>query len=275
MTLRKKTNDQLLTSAKRELKMRKKVYPGLVEAKKMNKADMDHEITCQTHIVRFIKRQQLVEMGMPPGNMQYGEGIIKRYTLTYGEHSVLLVYVDGLLEAIANMGGPTELRVHEGATAMKINLPATVGDIETFRGHGFNIEEIPTLSQDQKIEAFRAAYKNNTGKHYHVTQLDRNVLNKNEGVGMQIELLELYFNCTDYPLNGPKTLADYSSHYGALPEMYERNRRDPDGLPFYFDIKLYKHMEKHQPALWMKYRKKLKEMGFKEVTRPEGKTWQK
>ena len=272
---RNKTNQQLLDSAKRELSMRKKVYPGLVDQGKMNRADMSHEIDCQKGIVKLIKRQQLVEMGMPPGNMTYADGIIKRYKLTFGEHSILLVYVDQYLEAIANLKPATEMRVSEGASAMQIKLPATIDDIPVFRGQGLTIEEIPTLSVDQKLEAFKAAYRNATGKQYRITPMDKNLVKGNPELGMEIELLDLYLNCTDYPINGPKTLSDYSRHYGALPEMYERNRRDPDGLPFYFDSKLYAHMEKHQPQLWMKYRKKLKDLGYTEHMAPEGKTWKK
>lgn len=271
----KKNTAQLLESAKRELAMRKKVYPGLIEQGRMKSPDASHELECQKEIIRLIKRQQLVEMGMPPGNMTYGDGIINRYSLTFGEYTILLVYVDGTIEAIADLAGPAGLRISEGANALTMQIPATINDIPAYQAKGWQIEEIPTLALDQKIEAFRAAYKAVTTKTYIATPLDRNTWNKRPEIGVERELLDLYLNVTTYPLNGPKTITDYLTHYSALPEMYERNRRDPDGLPFYFDARMYAHMEKHQPQLWMKYRKKLKDMGYREVTKPEGKTWEK
>ena len=52
------TTSDLVASAKRELAMRERVYPRLIEQSKMEQPKADHEIACQRMIVAILEERE-------------------------------------------------------------------------------------------------------------------------------------------------------------------------------------------------------------------------
>ena len=285
----KKTLLQILEAAKRELKMREKVYPGQIQAGKMNKSQATHEKDCMREIIALIERQILLEKGVVSPSTDFSTGIIERYQMQLTDPiqekltkefnidtmNVLLVYVDGVLDTISNLSSITRTSPNDVLNLQPPTKLIDFAEITKEQKKTYVYLPIQTLKTHQKIAAFCAAYKQAFDRSYKVTNQDSGLWEKSyKDIGVDREMLDFYMKSTTYPLNGTKCIRDYLTHYSSLDSMYHQMAVGSDGLPNRFDRKLYKELESKNPKAWQQYRTKLRKMGYVEIKTHLGdKTW--
>lgn len=62
----KYTLDELIDCVKREVRMRRRVYPGMVREKKMDQAEADREIGMMQELADMLRKKRSPELNLEP-----------------------------------------------------------------------------------------------------------------------------------------------------------------------------------------------------------------
>jgi len=268
---------EMIDCAQRELEMRKKVYPGLIQSGRMKKFEADKERRRMKAIVQKLQFYKLQENGVVTDSTDFGLGAVERYMLKIKQHDIAIqvIFVNGIMHTISDLTAYAALR-----TEFKMPLPLKHNEFLRYcADHGtyIELEPLQTLRIEQRIAAFKAAFQRQFNTRYTVVPREVAQWNgKYKTIPARTAELDFYMRFQSFPLNGPKTIGDYLMHYSSIGQLMSKEQKvDEFGLPNDFNLKLYNRLAKEDASLWQAYRVKLTQLGYRETTTTKGKIWKK
>lgn len=274
----------------REIAMRLKYYPGRVAKGTMLQAAADDETNAMRAVLNTLQHLEVQGRGILYDQHAAAEGIIEEWIISLDpslEQALIAkgkmkvpplikaIYVDGLLDAVVNLRPASRIASKPVFTLPLLYRCAGYPDTPPHPQYVF--QRVETQSVQQRIAAFCEAFERATGNKYKVPGKDAKAWAGKEyqDVPADRELLDFYMKCTEFPINGPKGIADYLRNYQGTVQLQQRALAGPaDKFPAYFDKHLMDELSKSKPAQWQAYRTHLVSLGYVRTANPAvGETW--
>lgn len=274
---------------RRELKMRRKVYPGMVTKGTKTQEDADREIDAMEAVLKTLLACELE--GVDSLFYQPGKGVLVEFGITL-QPSVELpegaeapnlkaIYLDGFLESILNIGSASKVAQNPAFAIPVANTLERISAIRSNFSRHYLFTQLTTTPVNQKIAAFCVAYKEQFGETYKVNPKNAAKWKSQDyrDIPADPDLLAFYMQTSEFPCDGPKGIGDYLARYSALSQLQAKARArnlNPHGFPGHFDPKLYHELKKGSATKYQAYRKHLARLGYKPKNNAKvGETWVK
>lgn len=161
---------------------------------------------------------------------------------------VIMTFVDGYLTEITGLETVTK---YAQTPTLAIPFPPTLELLPHINDKWdyFTYQELNPSSTYEKIKVFTAAYKSHFKEGYVVQPKESGLWDKNKRIPGNSGRIDFYFQCKEFPFEGPKTISEYVSRHNELIQMMQRSE---SRFPDYFDKILYDGLpSKQKPAYEM------------------------
>ncbi|GEM_PF-2676664 len=295
---------QMIACAKREKAMRDYVYSKKVGNGSMTQSKANHEIACMQAIVDTLLKFELEGKDSLFNTELPTDGPLIIYQVRLNQSlenklkldtppNLKLGYINGFLDSISNiqtasLNAPI---TKDGFPNMvfKVPVPYRLENIdkmgvihisETHTGrqlNHFRYMRLEVRAINQKIAAFCEAYKRAFKEAYKVHPKDAKRWNGKEykHVDAISELLDFYMQTTEYPTNGPKSIADYLKYYQDIQQLFKAAKSPKHTFPNSYDKKLMDKLASTDQEGYLAYIQHLKSMDYYRVVMPGGTTWRR
>lgn len=137
------------------------------------------------------------------------------------------------------------------------SVPTNEAQIKTLTG--IKLQELKPKSASDKLAMFSFQYKQLKGITYTPTREERaNIAH----VTINEQLLNTYFKCTQYPMQGLKSITDYIRHYNAVRDLATNGAPVKAEFPAVYDRDYEKHISENTEKL-TRYWQHLRALGWK------------